>query len=118
MQPLVDGSPGLKIVRVLVLCTFACLLTLVLMRYLVNEELKTKLLHQSAIFNNKHNWWMTYLYFMTFGSFIGFSAALPKLIKDVFGYLPNGDKNPNAPDPADYAWLGPLAGSLARPIGT
>ena len=30
-------------------------------------------------------------YIMTFGSFIGYSASFPKLIKDVFCYLPDGE---------------------------
>ena len=60
---------------------------------------------------------MTWLYRMTFGSFIGYSAAFPKLIQDVFGSLPDGSLNPNAPNPLAYAWLGPLVGSLIRPLG-
>jgi len=38
-------------------------------------------------------------------------------IRVVFGELPDGSINPNAPNPFAYAWLGPLVGSLARPIG-
>ena len=34
---------------------------------------------------------------MTFGSFIGYSAAFPLLIRVVFGELPDGAINPNAP---------------------
>ena len=60
---------------------------------------------------------MTYLYVMTFGSFIGYSAAFPLLIRVVFGELPDGSVNPNAPDPFTYAWLGPLVGSISRPLG-
>lgn len=60
---------------------------------------------------------MTVLYIMTFGSFIGFSAAFPLLIKIVFGSLPDGSINPAAPNPFTYAWLGPLVGSLIRPVG-
>jgi len=80
-------------------------------------EIKSNLEVQFAIFKNKHNWIMTYLYTMTFGSFIGYSAAFPLLIRVVFGELPDGSVNPNAPNPFAYAWLGPLVGSLARPIG-
>ncbi len=80
-------------------------------------EIKENLNVQFAIFKNKHNWIMTYLYTMTFGSFIGYSAAFPLLIRVVFGELPNGAINPNAPDPFAYAWLGPLVGSIVRPIG-
>lgn len=92
-------------------------LTVLLMKFLSPGELKASLNRQFAIFNNKHNWIMTVIYTMTFGSFIGYSAAFPKLIQDVFGSLPDGSLNPNAPDPLAYAWLGPLVGSLIRPVG-
>jgi len=93
------------------------LLTLALMRYLTPAGVRTNLQAQFSIFKLKHTWLMTWLYVMTFGSFIGYSAAFPKLIQDVFGYLPGGAKNPNAPNPFAYAWLGPLVGSLIRPVG-
>jgi NNP family nitrate/nitrite transporter-like MFS transporter len=51
---------------------------------------------------------MTSLYIMTFGSFSGFSATFPLLIKELFGDFEN------APDPLTYAFLGPLVGSAAR----
>ncbi|HDD61417.1 MAG TPA: antiporter [Chloroflexi bacterium] len=89
----------------------------VLMMRAVPGEIKDNLRTQFTIFKNKHNWIMTYLYTMTFGSFIGYSAAFPLLIRVVFGELPDGSINPNAPNPFAYAWLGPLVGSLARPIG-
>ncbi len=89
----------------------------VLLLKAVPGEIKENLNTQFAIFKNKHNWIMTYLYTMTFGSFIGYSAAFPLLIRVVFGELPDGSINPNAPNPFAYAWLGPLVGSIARPIG-
>jgi NNP family nitrate/nitrite transporter-like MFS transporter len=91
-------------------------LTVLLMKTLPGD-IRASLNQQFAIFKNKHNWVMTYLYVMTFGSFIGFSAAFPLLIQVVFGELPDGSVNPNAPNPFAYAWLGPLVGSLARPVG-
>jgi NNP family nitrate/nitrite transporter-like MFS transporter len=91
-------------------------LTVVTMK-MVPGDIKTNLNRQFAIFKNKHNWIMTYLYVMTFGSFIGYSAAFPLLIRVVFGELPDGSPNPNAPDPFAYAWLGPLVGSIIRPVG-
>lgn len=93
------------------------IVTLVLIRYLSPAKIRQNLSNQFAIFREKHNWVMTWLYVMTFGSFIGYSAAFPKLIQDVFGSLPDGSANPNAPNPFAYAWLGPLVGSLIRPIG-
>ena len=58
------------------------------------------------IFRNKHTWSMTILYIVTFGSFIGFSMALPLSMKVIFGisHVPNASgimqhtlSNPNAP---------------------
>ncbi|MDH5521479.1 MAG: MFS transporter, partial [Acidimicrobiia bacterium] len=63
---------------------------------------------QMDIFRDKHTWWMTSLYVMTFGSFAGFSAAFPLLIREVYGSFEN------APDPLKYAFLGPLVGSASR----
>jgi NNP family nitrate/nitrite transporter-like MFS transporter len=65
---------------------------------------------QLDIFNNKHTWLMTVLYFMTFGTFSGFSAQFGLLIKNLFGEFAN------APDPVKYAFFGPLVGSAARVI--
>ena len=62
---------------------------------------------QAGIFRNKHNWIMCFLYLGTFGSFIGFSAGFPLLIKQLFP----------AVNPLAFAWLGPLVGALTRPFG-
>lgn len=50
---------------------------------------------------------MCIIYLGTFGSFIGFSAGFPLLTKSQFPDI----------DPVKYAFLGPLVGALARPIG-
>ncbi len=65
---------------------------------------------QMNIFREKHTWTMTSLYMMTFGSFAGFAAAFPLLIKNQFGDFPD------APDPLTYAFIGPLVGSALRVI--
>jgi len=93
------------------------IVTLMLMKFLSPPELKENLNKQFAIFGNKHNWIMTIIYTMTFGSFIGYAASFPKLIQDVFGYLPGGVVNPHAPNPMTWAFLGPMVGALIRPIG-
>ncbi|HET8707335.1 MAG TPA: nitrate/nitrite transporter, partial [Pseudomonadales bacterium] len=62
---------------------------------------------QATIFRRKHNWLMCWLYLGTFGSFIGFSAGLALLMKSQFSGI----------DPVKYAFLGPLVGAIARPIG-
>jgi NNP family nitrate/nitrite transporter-like MFS transporter len=63
---------------------------------------------QFDIFRDKHTWFMTSLYIMTFGSFSGFSASFPLLIKELYGGFPD------APDPLKFAFIGPLVGSLTR----
>ncbi|WP_353943119.1 NarK family nitrate/nitrite MFS transporter [Streptomyces sp. HUAS MG91] len=63
---------------------------------------------QKVIFKRKHNWLMTWLYVGTFGSFIGFAAALPMLIKTTWTPIDA------AYTAATYAWIGPAIGALAR----
>lgn len=75
-----------------------------------NVPVKATFAQQLDIFKEKHNWIMTSLYVMTFGSFAGFSATFPLLIKKVYG------KFEDAPDPLTYAFLGPLVGSVVRVI--
>ena len=109
------GLPDL--VKVFGVLVITISVTVLVMRYLTPGPVRESLAHQFVIFREKHNWVMTWLYTMTFGSFIGYSAAFPKLIQDVFGRLPDGTINPSAPNPLLYAWLGPLVGSLIRPVG-
>jgi NNP family nitrate/nitrite transporter-like MFS transporter len=68
---------------------------------------RASLSDQLPILKNKHNWIMSWLYLGTFGSFIGYSAGFPLLIKSQFPGV----------NPLQYAFLGPLVGSLIRPIG-
>ena len=65
---------------------------------------KASFAEQTAIFQRKHNWIMCLLYTGTFGSFIGYSAALPLLVKQQYPEV----------NPLHFAFLGPLVGSLAR----
>ncbi len=68
---------------------------------------KASFAEQAVIFRRKHNWLMCWLYTGTFGSFIGYSAAFPLLIKTQFPDV----------NPLQYAFLGPLVGALARVVG-
>jgi NNP family nitrate/nitrite transporter-like MFS transporter len=63
---------------------------------------------QLDIFKDKHTWFCTITYMMTFGGFSGLSAVFPLLIATLYG------KFPNAPDPLVYAFYGPLIGSASR----
>ncbi|HET6789496.1 MAG TPA: MFS transporter, partial [Aquabacterium sp.] len=47
-------------------------------------DAKASFATQAAIFRNKHNWLMCILYLGTFGSFIGYAAGFPLLIKSQF----------------------------------
>jgi NNP family nitrate/nitrite transporter-like MFS transporter len=96
------------------------ILTLVLMKFATPGAMKTNLNKQFAIFKNKHTWVMTIIYTMTFGSFIGFSAAFPKLSQDIFVFSNADDPsylNPNAPNFLMWVFLGPVIGALIRPVG-
>ena len=70
-------------------------------------DAKASFTEQAIIFKRKHNWIMCWLYLGTFGSFIGYAAGFPLLIKSQFPQV-------NA---LQYAWLGPLVGALVRPFG-
>jgi NNP family nitrate/nitrite transporter-like MFS transporter len=61
--------------------------TVFLMKALSPGEIKGNLDRQYKIFKNKHTWVMTIIYTMTFGSFIGFSAAVGLAIKFIFGVM-------------------------------
>ncbi|MFE6104152.1 hypothetical protein ACFVQ4_29920 [Streptomyces laurentii] len=86
------------------------LLVLAAVSWFGQNDLKvasTPFSRQKVIFKRKHTWLMTWLHVGTIGSFIGFAAALPMLIKTTF------------PDysVATYAWMGPAVGALSRWAG-
>jgi NNP family nitrate/nitrite transporter-like MFS transporter len=68
---------------------------------------RSSLRDQSVILRRRHTWVMSWLYIGTFGSFIGYSAAMPLLMKTAFPSV----------NSAEFAFLGPLVGSAARPFG-
>jgi len=99
--------------------------TVVLMKSLSPGEIKDNLERQFSIFDNKHTWVMTIIYTMTFGSFIGFAAAVGLAIKFIFGvkHILGADgvwqhvANPEGPATFMYVWVGAFVGALIRPIG-
>jgi MFS transporter, NNP family, nitrate/nitrite transporter len=99
---------------------------LLIMKLAAFGTMKENIARQFAIFRDKHTWSMTALYIVTFGSFIGFSMALPLSITVIFGISHVADangvlqhtlKNPNAPSAFTYAWIGPFVGAAIRPVG-
>ncbi|HEU5126721.1 MAG TPA: MFS transporter [Glycomyces sp.] len=68
---------------------------------------RTPIREQLPALARRHTWIMSALYVGTFGSFIGYSFAFPLVIKIEFPAF----------DSLWIAALGPLVGSLARPLG-
>jgi NNP family nitrate/nitrite transporter-like MFS transporter len=56
-----------------------------------------------------HTWIMSFLYVGTFGSFIGYSFAFGQVLQNQFGRTPL--------EAAYVTFIGPLLGSLIRPVG-
>ncbi|MFC5729172.1 MULTISPECIES: MFS transporter [Nocardioides] len=72
---------------------------------------------QLSVLKEKQTWIMAFLYIGTFGSFIGYSAAMPLLIKVNFWRQPLPSIEGIGINFAFYAFLGALVGSMARPFG-
>ncbi|MCG8603648.1 antiporter [bacterium] len=100
-------------------------LTVFMMKRLSPGEIKNNLDRQYKIFDNKHTWVMTIIYTMTFGSFIGFAAAVGLSIKFIFGVkhlmvdgvMTHNTANPDGPATFMFVWVGPFIGALIRPVG-
>ena len=77
--------------------------------YLIKSiPVKATFKEQLDIFGDKHTWFCTITYLMTFGGFSGLAAIFPLMIKTVYGDFAN------APDALKYAFLGPLIGASSR----
>jgi MFS transporter, NNP family, nitrate/nitrite transporter len=67
---------------------------------------KSSFKDQIVVAQRGHTWVMSWLYIGTFGSFVGYSAAFPLLLKTQFPEVTS-----------NLAFLGALVGSVARPFG-
>ena len=117
---------GLGLLSMWVAIPLDIVLMLMVMKLAAFGPMKEGVATQFRIFRNKHTWAMTILYIVTFGSFIGFSMALPLSMKVIFGvsHVPDANgvmqhtlPNPNAPAVLAFAWIGPFVGALIRPVG-
>ena len=117
---------GLGLLNMWVAIPLDIILALGMMKLAAFGPMKEGVAKQFAIFKNKHTWSLTVLYIVTFGSFIGFSMALPLSMKVIFGVSHVADAagawqhtlaNPNAPTILAYAWIGPFVGATTRPLG-
>jgi MFS transporter, NNP family, nitrate/nitrite transporter len=117
---------GLGLLNMWVAIPLIVIATLAMMKITAFGPMREGVAKQFAIFKDKHTWAMTVLYIVTFGSFIGFSMALPLSIKVIFGvsHVPDAAgvmqhtaPNPNAPSAFTFAWIGPFVGAFIRPVG-
>lgn len=125
MLPESGGGLGIELNKWIVLPIVIALTVFLLKLVPAGDAYRENLKRQYRIFNNKHTWAMTIIYTMTFGSFIGYSAALALSIKVVFGFqhlmvdgvMTHDTVNPNGPSALMFAWMGPFIGALIRPVG-
>lgn len=111
---------GMKNSSMWIVLPVVIILAVQLMKHATPADIKENLKKQFSILGDKHNWIMTVIYTMTFGSFIGYSMVFPKLAQDIFVYSNPLDPewaNPNAPSIMLWAFLGPMFGALIRPVG-
>jgi len=117
---------GLGLISMWVAIPLDIVSALLIMKLAAFGPMKENVSKQFAIFRDKHTWSLTALYIVTFGSFIGFSMALPLSMKIIFGisHVPDAAgvmrhtlSNPNAPTVLAYAWIGPFVGAAVRPLG-
>ena len=117
---------GLGLLNVWVAILLDIMLMLAVMKLAAFGPMKDGVTKQFEIFKNKHTWSLTILYIVTFGSFIGFSMALPLSMKiifdvihvpDVNGVMTHTKVNPNGLPVLAYAWIGPFIGAATRPLG-
>ncbi len=123
MLPAKVGGSGFNVDKLIVIPLVIG--TTVGLLYLIPGAVGRNLSRQYKIFENKHTWAMTTIYTMTFGSFIGYSAAFALAIKVVFGFqhlmvdgvMTHDTVNAAGPSALMYAWMGPFIGALIRPVG-
>ncbi|MER8185427.1 nitrate/nitrite transporter [Kitasatospora sp. NPDC094015] len=101
------GHPRLVLGIYLPLVVVAATLAALCMDNLAPMRSDTGALAQ--VVREKHTWLMSLLYIGTFGSFIGFSFAFGLVLQNQFGRTPL--------QAAQLTFIGPLLGSLIRPLG-
>jgi NNP family nitrate/nitrite transporter-like MFS transporter len=109
-----NTAPELVCAIYLVAIAFAALGAALFMDNLGNQRSNMSAMAEALRY--KHSWVMSFLYIGTFGSFIGFSFAFGQVMQ--INFLAGGDTPAQASlHAAQIAFIGPLLGSIARPIG-
>ncbi|MGZ4531118.1 MAG: nitrate/nitrite transporter [Mycobacteriaceae bacterium] len=119
-----NRSPQMVCAVYLVLIACAAVGAALFMDNLGNQTVQVRSLFEVMKFHD--SWTMSFLYVGTFGSFIGFSFAFAQVLQIDFlaGLTAGGTVKATAAmqasaalHSAQIAFLGPLLGSLARPLG-
>ncbi|MEU8974307.1 MFS transporter [Streptomyces sp. MUSC 14] len=102
-----NGGPRLLLGVYIPLIVVAAVLAAVFMDNLATVRNDTGAAKDAA--KDAHTWIMSFLYVGTFGSFIGYSFAFGQVLTNQFGRTPL--------QAAYLTFIGPLLGSLIRPLG-
>ncbi|OIJ99537.1 nitrate/nitrite transporter [Streptomyces monashensis] len=102
-----NGGPRLLLGIYIPLIVLAAALAAVFMDNLATVKNDTGAAKDAA--KDAHTWIMSFLYVGTFGSFIGYSFAFGQVLTNQFGRTPL--------QAAYLTFIGPLLGSLIRPLG-
>ncbi|WP_329533917.1 NarK/NasA family nitrate transporter [Streptomyces sp. NBC_01450] len=102
-----SGGPRVLLGIYIPLIVVAAVLAAVYMDNIASVKNDTGAAKDAA--RDAHTWIMSFLYVGTFGSFIGYSFAFGQVLQNQFGRTPL--------QAAYVTFIGPLLGSLIRPVG-
>ncbi|MEV8596427.1 nitrate/nitrite transporter [Streptomyces sp. NPDC052012] len=102
-----NGGPRVLLGIYIPLIVVAAVLAALCMDNLASVKNDTGAAKDAA--RDRHTWIMSFLYIGTFGSFIGYSFAFGQVLQSQFGRTPL--------EAAYVTFIGPLLGSLIRPVG-
>jgi NNP family nitrate/nitrite transporter-like MFS transporter len=102
-----NGGPRVLLGIYIPLIVVAAVLAAVYMDNIASVKNDTGAAKDAA--KDAHTWIMSFLYVGTFGSFIGYSFAFGQVLQNQFGRTPL--------QAAYVTFIGPLLGSLIRPVG-
>jgi len=109
-----NTEPWIVCAVYLVLCAFAALGAALFMDNLGDQRADLRAMGESLRYRD--SWILSFLYIGTFGSFIGFSFAFGQVLQ--INFLAGGATAAEASlHAAQIAFIGPLLGSIARPLG-
>ncbi len=109
-----NTEPWIVCAAYLVLCGVAAVGAALFMDNLGDQKADLRAMGRALKFSD--SWVISFLYIGTFGSFIGFSFAFGQVLQ--INFLAGGDTAAQASlHAAQIAFIGPLLGSISRPLG-